>query len=769
MCRPLLSLPQFDAWRQRGHSPRPRRDTDATGEHSFTAAVAAATTTVVAAAAVVAVVAIVAAATATVVVAPAAAATAATTRVATVQAAAAAAATVVVAATAATVQAARAPAAEGQPHEQAAFPSQTRLLVCLSDGLWGCGPRARRPRVDVEALTGALQKVTVDGGEMEMAAVEESLSSSERAVVLKLKQLQEEHAALSAVFEAAVLRLKLEYEEKYKPLYQKRLEALTPPPTEEQAADKAPMGTPANRLLADIIEEQDEEPLSYLRNIECEWVAPAVDLGASPPAKAEGGEGGAPHPESFRLVFTFTENPYFEPLVLTKEYRLSTVPGGRGAELTSTKSTRIKWRPEKDVTKKTVIRKQRNRKTKQTRTVAETVDANSFFNLFVDHEVPSDDKLEQMEEKEGVGGSVCAHLAEGVEELQMVVEADYDIGITIRDKIIPRAVDWFLGQVDDDSDFEDYDINDEDLWAKQCNLGDSEESDEDEDSSDDEPPRHSKGAAKATIDAKGGPDQKPECKQHKRLLLLQQGALAVAAEARSGLLLLLLLFTAAAAGATAAAEAAAAGDAFSADLLLLRAAAAAAPWLWRQQQLHASSNSSNNKSSNSNSNSNSSDSNNKSSNSNSSDSNSTSTSSSSNTSSSNSTSSNSTSSSNNATSSTTSRNRTPSSRTRKRDRRQAEEETLTSTVKSKVRSSAVTLTRCLYPNSAAFFKHWSQYLHPHAAAAAPACCSKPSSSSNSSSNSSSSSGSSSSSSSKTRVVSIRFYLKGRRTCSLGSW
>ncbi|KAL8426982.1 hypothetical protein ACSSS7_007946 [Eimeria intestinalis] len=380
-------------------------------------------------------------------------------------------------------------------------------------------PQELRVLQDVEALTGALQKVTVDGGEVEMAAVEESLSSSERAVVLKLKQLQEEHAALSAVFEAAVLRLKLEYEEKYKPLYQKRLEALTPPPTEEQAADKAPMGTPglpcfwlralkANRLLADIIEDQDEEPLSYLRNIECEWVSPSVELGSSPPPpppppppKAEAGEG-TPHPESFRLIFTFVENPYFEPLTLIKEYRLSTVPGGRGAELTSTKSTQIQWKPDKDVTKKTVIRKQRNRKTKQTRTVAETVDANSFFNLFVDHEVPSDDKLEQMEEKE-MEEKEGSLVLEEVEELQMVVEADYDIGITIRDKIIPRAVDWFLGQVDDDSDFEDYDLNDED-----------EESDEDEDSSDDEPPRHSKGAAKATtIGAEAGPDQKPECKQ----------------------------------------------------------------------------------------------------------------------------------------------------------------------------------------------------------------------------------------------------------------
>lgn len=337
---------------------------------------------------------------------------------------------------------------------------------------------------DMEALTGALQRVTVDGGEVELSGVDESLSASERTVVLKLKELQEEHAALSAVFEAAVLRLKLEYEEKYRPLYQKRLEALTPAAAaEDQTPDKQNTGTPglpsfwlralkANRLLADIIEEHDEAPLAYLRNIQCEWLSPsappAPQGGAAPPKP----EAGAPHPESFRLVFTFVENPFFKPLTLVKEYRLSMAAGGRGAELTSTHSTQIEWAKDKDVTKKTVLRKQRNRKTKQTRTVAETVDANSFFNLFVDHEIPSDEKLEQMEEKE-------------VEELQMVVEADYDIGITIRDKIIPRAVDWFLGQVDDDSDFEDYDLNDEEF--------DSEDSDEDEDSSDDEPPRSHKG------------------------------------------------------------------------------------------------------------------------------------------------------------------------------------------------------------------------------------------------------------------------------------
>ena len=58
--------------------------------------------------------------------------------------------------------------------------------------------------------------------------------------------VQEEHAALSAVFEAAVLRLKLEYEEKYRPLYQKRLEALTVAAAEDQSPDKQNTGTPVS-------------------------------------------------------------------------------------------------------------------------------------------------------------------------------------------------------------------------------------------------------------------------------------------------------------------------------------------------------------------------------------------------------------------------------------------------------------------------------------------------------------------------------------------
>merc|ERR1711959_587099 len=117
--------------------------------------------------------------------------------------------------------------------------------------------------------------------------------------------------------------------------------------------------------------------------------------------------------------------------------------------LVSTDSTEIRWKPGKDITKKTITRKQKNKRTKQIRKLTETVSVPSFFNFFSKKEIPTDEDLENMTE-------------EHVEELEVLMEADYDAGVVLRDKVIPRALLYYTGEaVDSDMELDDDDVDEE--------------------------------------------------------------------------------------------------------------------------------------------------------------------------------------------------------------------------------------------------------------------------------------------------------------------
>ena len=93
--------------------------------------------------------------------------------------------------------------------------------------------------------------------------------------------------------------------------------------------------------------------------------------------------------------------------------------------------------------------------TKQTRVVKKTVPTESFFNFFDPPKAP-----------EGEDDNVD-------DDVEERLELDYQLGEDIKEKLIPRAIDWFTGEalqyeeVDDDldqGDFEDEDDEeDEDL------------------------------------------------------------------------------------------------------------------------------------------------------------------------------------------------------------------------------------------------------------------------------------------------------------------
>ena len=107
--------------------------------------------------------------------------------------------------------------------------------------------------------------------------------------------------------------------------------------------------------------------------------------------------------------------------------------------------------------------------TKQTRVVKKTVPTESFFNFFSPPKPPTE------EEADDASSTIEERL-----------ELDYQLGEDIKEKLIPRAIDWFTGealqyeQLDDDLEdgqFEDEDDeDDEDL---------SEDRDEDEEDDED--------------------------------------------------------------------------------------------------------------------------------------------------------------------------------------------------------------------------------------------------------------------------------------------
>ncbi|TDZ14237.1 putative nucleosome assembly protein [Colletotrichum orbiculare MAFF 240422] len=291
----------------------------------------------------------------------------------------------------------------------------------------------------------------------------ESLPPQVRRRVAGLKGIQKEHSKLEAEFQEEVLQLEKKYFAKFTPLYEKRARIVnggSEPSDEEirageedddetaesEKADKAAesselvSGIPEfwlsamkNQIsLAEMITERDEAALKHLIDIRMEYL----------------------DKPGFRLIFDFAENEFFINKTITKTYFYQSESGyGDG----------------KDLTVRIESKKQRNKNTKQTRIVKKTVPTESFFNFFSPPQAPTeedDDAASDIEER---------------------LELDYQLGEDIKEKLIPRAIDWFTGEalafeeLDDDDlegDFDDGDDEDDDDL--------SEDRDEDEESEDED-------------------------------------------------------------------------------------------------------------------------------------------------------------------------------------------------------------------------------------------------------------------------------------------
>ncbi|KAF9069978.1 nucleosome assembly protein [Rhodocollybia butyracea] len=195
--------------------------------------------------------------------------------------------------------------------------------------------------------------------------------------------------------------------------------------------------------LADLITERDEGALKHLIDIRLSYLD----------EKDHDGKPG------FKISFIFTQNEFFENDVLDKSYLYQDKVGYSG-DFVYYKAigTDIKWKEDKDLTKEYEIKKQRNKNTNRTRLVRKARPTESFFNFFTPLVPPSDDDIESGK-----------YELEELEEIEDKFQIDYQIGEDLKEKIIPRAVDYFTGKAleydvmdeDDDEDYEDLEDDDD--------------------------------------------------------------------------------------------------------------------------------------------------------------------------------------------------------------------------------------------------------------------------------------------------------------------
>jgi nucleosome assembly protein 1-like 1 len=313
----------------------------------------------------------------------------------------------------------------------------------------------------------------------------ESLPAPVRRRVAGLKGLQKDHSKLEAEFQEEVLQLEKKYFAKFTPLYERRADIVNgkSEPTEEQVkageednddeeADKADKdkekptesenvaGIPEfwlsamkNQIsLAEMITDRDEGALKYLVDIRMEYL----------------------DKPGFRLIFDFAENDFFTNKTITKTYYYQNESGYGGDFIYDhAEGDKINWKEGKDLTVRVESKKQRNKNTKQTRIVKKTVPTESFFNFFSPPKAPTTDEEEE----------------DAASDIEERLELDYQLGEDIKEKLIPRAIDWFTGEalafeeledVDEDA-FDDEEDDEDDDLSEDRDDDEEEESDDDDD------------------------------------------------------------------------------------------------------------------------------------------------------------------------------------------------------------------------------------------------------------------------------------------------
>jgi nucleosome assembly protein 1-like 1 len=270
-------------------------------------------------------------------------------------------------------------------------------------------------------------------------------------------------------------------------------------------------------LISDMIQEHDEPVLKHLYDVR-------VRLHDQ-------------RPFGYTLEFHFNDNDYFTNKMLTKTYELKTEYDQKdpfayeGPDLYKCKGCTIDWKKGKNVSVRLVKKKQKHKGHGTVRVLTKEIKQDSFFNYFETPVPPSDsskspvssstegDKKSSKSDKEHDDDA-------SVKDEEGLYAADFEIGHFFKERIIPKAVLYFTGEIADDECYDDYEDDEDD---DEDDDDDNEDDDNDDDDEEEENPRGGgdkkhggkggKGGSKPAIGGKGqvtgdGKNNPPECKQN---------------------------------------------------------------------------------------------------------------------------------------------------------------------------------------------------------------------------------------------------------------
>jgi len=153
--------------------------------------------------------------------------------------------------------------------------------------------------------------------------------------------------------------------------------------------------------------------------------------------------------DDYRLTFDFSENEYFSNSTIVVNVTVDPEQGSA----TEIKSDKIEWKEGKNTCEKTISKKQKNKKTGQSRTVTKTQKCESFFHIFSDRKEDDEDDDEGDEE----------------EPIMAFEQADEILGLIHENVIQYVGASYFGVEIPEleqdnfgDEDDEDYEDDDED-------------------------------------------------------------------------------------------------------------------------------------------------------------------------------------------------------------------------------------------------------------------------------------------------------------------